>query len=109
MNCTIVAHTYVRMYVCRALLYFGRFSTITCKQCIVGLLNRAGKAYKICKNQNSFVTDLLKLNVPKLLFVPEDVSYQVEKAFSDMIQSFIQENGLQQIITEQAVVIVVRL
>ena len=50
----------------------------------------------------------MSLNVPNLLLVSEDVGDDVETAFSDMVRSFIQENELQQIIIEQALMIVVR-
>ncbi|XP_065915635.1 uncharacterized protein [Dysidea avara] len=78
-----------------------RFSNITCKICVVGLLKRVGDAYKDDKKQHIFVSDLMKLNVPNLLLVPEDDDRDVEMAFIKIIQTFIQENGLHEVIIDQ--------
>ena len=78
-----------------------------CKHCIVGLLKRIGDSYKVDKRQNEFISDLMKLNVPKLLHVPEDDDHDVEMAFTKMIHIFIRENELQEVIINQLLSIVV--
>ena len=86
-------------------MYFCSFPDDNCKKCIVSLLRRIGETYKIDKKQNKFVEDLMALNVPDLLNGSEDVV----TAFTDMIHEFIQKYGLQKIITEQVLTIVVSL
>jgi len=75
-----------------------------CKHLIIGLLKRIGEAYKVDNRQNKFVEDLVALNVPDLLVGSADV----EVAFIDMIHKFVQNYGLQQVIMEQVLGIVVR-
>ena len=74
---------------------------------MVGLLKRVGDAYKDDKKQHIFVSDLMKLNVPNLLLVPEDDDRDVEMAFIKIIQTFIQENGLHEVIIDQLLSILV--
>jgi len=80
-----------------------------CKHCIVELLKRIGDAYKVDKRQKKFILDLMTLNVPNLLLVPEDDDRDVEMKFFKMIQTFIQENELQDVIMHQILSIVVTL
>ena len=80
-----------------------------CKQCIIVLLKRIGDAYKVDKRQKDFILDLMKLKVPKLLLVPEDDDCDVEMIFIKMIQTFIRENELKDVIMHQILSIVVTL
>jgi len=85
------------------LIAFCSFSDINCKKCIVNLLRRIGEAYKVDKRQHKFVEDLMALNIPDLLAGSEDV----ETAFSNMMHEFIRKYGLQQVILEHVLMIVV--
>jgi len=88
---------------------FCRFSDAHCKKCIVGLLKRAGDAYKNGRKQHSFVMDLMKLDIPELLLVnaSKDHDPNVENLFIEMIRGFIQRNALRDTILSQVVPIMV--
>jgi len=85
---------------------FCSFSGDYCKICIVSLLKRIGDAYKADKKQHKFIEDLMALNIPDLLLAE---SADVEVAFVGMIHDFVQKYGLQQVIMEQVLMIVVGL
>ena len=85
---------------------FCSFSGDYCKICIVSLLKRIGDAYKADKKQHKFIEDLMALNIPDLLLAE---SADVEVAFVGMIHDFVQKYGLQQVIMEQVLMMVVGL
>jgi len=78
-----------------------------CKQCIIVLLKRIGDAYQVDKRQKTFIFDLMKLDVPKLLLVPEDDDRDVEMTFIKVIQTFVRQNELQNIIMNEILLIMV--
>ena len=86
-----------------------RFSHANCKKCIVGLLNRVGKAYESNRRHSTFIMDLMKLDTPNLLLVRstrEDDS-KVDQLFIEMVCTFIQKNGLHEIVLSQVPTIMV--
>ena len=81
-------------------MYVCRFADANCKKCVVGLIGRIGKAYKIAGRQDVFVLDLVKMDIPNLLLVKSSDT-NVEKLFIDMVSSFILKNGLREVILGQ--------
>lgn len=91
------------------MLFPYRFSHIHCRSCIVGLIERIGKAYKGSRRQNDFVSDLIKLDTPNLLHMqsPKEDDPRVDQTFIDMVRTFIQKNGLREVILSQVPAIMV--
>ena len=91
------------------MLFPYRFSHVQCRSCIVNLLERISKAYKSHKRQNNFVSDLMKLDTPNLLFVqsPKEGLPRVDQMFSDMLRTFIQKNALREVTLNQVPLIMV--
>ena len=71
-------------------------------------MKRVGDAYMVDKRQIRFFVDLVKLNVPDLLHVPEDDDHDVELRFNKLIQNFVKENNLRESLLEQLLIVVVR-
>ena len=86
-----------------------RFSHANCKKCIVGLLERTGKVYKSDRRQSRFIMDLMKLDTPNLLLVHSgrEDDPKVDQLFIEMVRTFIQKNGLREIISTQVPTIMV--
>ena len=86
------------------MLFSCRFSSsVHCRICIVGLLERISKAYKSDKRHNIFVMDLMKLDVPDLFLLQsnKEDAVKVEQKFIEMVCSFIQKNTLRDVILRQ--------
>lgn len=86
------------------MLFSCRFSSsVHCRICIVGLLERISKAYKSDERHDMFVMDLMKLDVPDLFLVKsnKEDALKVEQRFIGMVRTFIQKNTLRDIILSQ--------
>ena len=91
-------------------IFYCRFSDPNCKKCVVGLLDRVGKAYKSGNKPKTFIMDLMKLDTPYLLFVksPRDDDPKVDQLFMEMVRMFIQKNALRETLLIQVPAIMVR-
>ena len=86
-----------------------RFSDANCKKCIVGLIERIGRAYKSGKKQNKFIVNLMKLDTPDLLVVqsPKDDDLDVDQMFIEVVRTFIHKNALRENTLDQVPTIMV--
>ena len=91
------------------LILHYRFSDANCKKCIVGLLERIGKAYKSDRKHSTFIMDLMELDIPNLLLVqsPKEDDPNVEQLFIEMIRTFIKNYALRETISNQVPTIMV--
>ena len=74
---------------------------------------RISKVYEITERQDIFILDLMKMDIPNLLRVnvksDTESDVNVEKLFIDMVSTFIQNNGLGEVILQQIPAIMVRM
>ena len=91
------------MYICIS------FSDVHCKRCIIDLMGRISEAYIEDSKQDSFIKDLMQLDVPNLFPVqsPEGDDLSIQKSFVDMISTFVRKNVLKETILKQVVEIMV--
>ena len=89
------------------MFFYHRFSDVRCKRCIVGLIKRISESYMISKRQNTFVTDLMQLDVPNLFQSFKEDDRSIEIVFIAMICEFIQKNTLKEVILSQVIAIMV--
>ena len=72
-------------------------------------MERISRAYKSGKRQDSFISDLIKLDTPDLLLVqsPKEDDPKVDQMFIEMVRTFIQRNALREVILNQVPTIMV--
>jgi len=82
-----------------------RFLDVDCRKSILSLIKRVGYAYETHGKQHNFVLDIMKLDVLNLFHLHLD--HEIKDTLINMIQNYIQRNGLHQEIMKQAVNILV--
>jgi len=72
-------------------------------------MGRISEAYIEDSKQDSFIKDLMQLDVPNLFPVqsPEGDDLSIQKSFVDMISTFVRKNALKETILKQVVEIMV--